>query len=98
LIGFDGPVGAGSYVFTRNLVVAPLAKVFNQGGDFHFDNFYDVAVPQAGAGEVFGPVGVARAAAGRFKVKKGDKAEGYGADAAGTDQVGYGQQSCRSDF
>ena len=98
LIGFDGPVGAGSYVFTRNLVVAPLAKVFNQEGDFHFDNFYDVAVPQAGEGEVFGPVRVARAAAGTFKVRKGDKAEGYGADGDGTDQVGYGQQSCRSDF
>ena len=97
VVGFDGPVGSGSYVFTKNLVVAPFAKVFNQEGDFHFDNFYEVAIRHAGVGEAFGHVRFVEAAE-TFRVRTGEKAEGYGASILGSGAGAYGQKRCLSDF
>ena len=89
LVGFGGLVKAGSFSFTRNLVLAPHARVFSHAGDFHFDNFYDVNSTPVGRGEVSGRIRFAEGGGRSFQVMRGDKAEFYGAYSLGK-AVGVG--------
>ena len=74
------------------------AKMFNQKGPFHFDNFYEVAIRHAGVGEIFGPVRFVESAVSRFQVRKGEKAEAYGAENLGLQPDAFGQKRCSPDF
>ena len=94
VIGFDGPVKPGSFFFTRNLVFAPLATVFNQGGRFHFDNFYELGSRPGWAGEFFGAARFLGGADGMFRVKHGEEAERFGAYSLKSGDVGFGASSC----
>ena len=85
IIGFGGPVAAGSYTFTDNIVNAPKATyVFNQTGNYHTDNFYETAQQINGSGEVNGDVTFVNPSAGDFHVVSGNAAESYGVVFAGS--------------
>ena len=98
VVGFDGAVKPGSFTFARNLVVAPLAKAFNQPGDYHVDNFYEVGAKVAGSGERFGTVRFVDGGGRTFRVLRGEQAESYGAYGLGSGPIDFaerGRQSLR---
>ena len=96
VIGFDGPVKPGSFVFTRNLVFAPAAQVFNQPGDFHFENFYEVGSRPGGREEVVGTAKFVDESIRNFQTKTGSAAAGYGAYSLEQGPSDAGPSDCAS--
>jgi Ca-dependent carbohydrate-binding module xylan-binding/Right handed beta helix region len=79
VVGIEGPVVVGSYSFINNLVYAPKAEVFSQPGNYHQNNFYQVAVTPTGTGERAGTISFTNPAAGDYHVPTGSAAAQYGA-------------------